>query len=89
MKASFKIMTKKSRLALIAATAVVGVASPAFAQSYSFPTYAYTHPGAGLGSAAHAPDRKAGLYNAAPIANIQWAVDPNAWGSTTGRQNSR
>jgi len=33
MKNSFKIMTRKSGLALIAAIAVLGVASPAFAQS--------------------------------------------------------
>jgi hypothetical protein len=32
-----------SKLAVIAAVAALGIASPAFAQSYSFPTYAYQH----------------------------------------------
>jgi len=89
MKESFKFTTKKSGLALIAAIAVLGIASPAFAQSYSFPTYAYTHPATGLGSSAHAPARNAHLYNAAPAANTPWATDPNTWGSAAARGNSK
>jgi hypothetical protein len=88
MKDSFKIMTKNSGLALIAAIAAFGVGSPALAQSYSFPTYAYTHSGAGLGSAAYTPAPKAQLYNAATPANTPLAVDPNAWGSAAVRGNS-
>jgi len=80
MKHSFKIITKKSGLALAAAIAVFSVGSPAFAQSYTFPTYAYLHSGTTL---------RAGLYDAAAVTNTPKAVDPNAWGSTTGRQNSR
>lgn len=88
MKESFKIMIKKSSLALIAAIAVLGVASPTFAQSYSFPTYAYLHSGAGLGSAGHAPAQKASLYDAAASANAPSTVDPNAWGAAAARGNS-
>jgi hypothetical protein len=84
MRDSFKIVTKKSGLALVAAIAVFGVASPAFAQSYSFPTYTYLHPAAAPGSA---PARRAGLYNAA--ANTPSAVDPNAWVSSAARGISR
>jgi hypothetical protein len=40
-----------SKLAMIAAFAALGIASPAFAQSYSFPTYAYQHPLQGEASA--------------------------------------
>ena len=69
MKQSFKIWTKKSGLAIIAAISGFTVASPASAQSYSFPTYAYLHSRAGVSSSGHALTRSAGLYNAAPAAN--------------------
>lgn len=87
MKATLKIMTGKSRLALIAAIAVFGVASPAFAQSYSFPTYAYLHSTAAPGSA-YAPAQKAGLYDATAAANTPLAVNPNARESSAARGNS-
>jgi len=40
-------MTNKLKIVLIATIAVAGIASPALAQSYSFPTYAYLHPETG------------------------------------------
>jgi hypothetical protein len=43
-----------SKLSMIAAVVALGIASPAFAQSYSFPTYAYQHP---LQGEANAPQR--------------------------------
>ncbi len=84
MNESFKTMTKKSGLALIAVIAVFGVASPALAQSYSFPTYTYLHAATGPASA-----QKAGLYNVIAPANTPSAVDPNAWGSSAARGISR
>jgi len=86
MKESIKITSKKPRLALVAMIAVFGAASPALAQSYSFPTYAYTHSGAGSGSAGHAPTQRGHLYDAA--AKTPPAADTNAWGSAAARGNS-
>jgi len=88
MKRSFKIITEKSGLAVIAAIAALGVASPASAQSYSFPTYAYMHPATGLGSSAHAPALDAHLYDAASRTNTPWTADPNTWGSAAARGSS-
>jgi hypothetical protein len=84
MNESFKTITKKSGLALIAAFAAFGGASPALAQSYSFPTYAYLRSATGP-----APARKVGLYNAIAPANTPWAADANAWGSSAARGISR
>jgi hypothetical protein len=52
-----------SKLAMIAAVAALGIASPAFAQSYSFPTCAYQHP---LQGEASAPQRDA-VYNSVVV----------------------
>jgi hypothetical protein len=87
MNGSFK--SRKSALALIAAIAGFCAASPAFAQSYSFPTHAYLHSGAGLGSPAYSPAQKAGLYDVTTPASTPWAVDPNAGGSSAARGVSR
>ena len=89
MKQSFKIGTKKSGLAIIAAISSFAVASPASAQSYSFPTHAYLHSGARVGSSGHALTRSAGLFNAAPAANTPSAIDPNAVVSSAARGSSR
>jgi hypothetical protein len=78
-----KTMTNAVKIALIAATAAAGIATPALAQgSYSFPTYAYTHPNTGSVEQLPAPRR---LYNSAVIPNSPSAVD-SEW-STTGRGN--
>jgi hypothetical protein len=37
-------MRKQLEFALIAAAVVMGIVSPALAQSFSFPTYDYLHP---------------------------------------------
>jgi|HubBroStandDraft_2_1064218.scaffolds.fasta_scaffold1014468_1 hypothetical protein len=59
-----------SKLAMIAAVAALGIAPPAFAQSYSFPTYAYQHPLEGEASAplrGKTDARRDSVYNSAVV----------------------
>lgn len=81
-------MTNKLKIALIATIAVAGIASPALAQSYSFPTYAYLHPETGnaqqLRVVFGAPH---GLYNSVMIPKASSAFNSNQ-SSAAGRGNS-
>jgi hypothetical protein len=69
-------MRNQFKFALVAATMAMGIASPALAQSYSFPTYAYLHPQTvqpDYGTAL-----RGGLYNYIPAQGEQATTWPSA-----------
>lgn len=82
-------MVMRSKLALLAALATLGIASPALTQSYSFPTYAYQHGTDNPGGVQNAQPGHRGLYNSTVVPPLATAptYDSPEW-STTGRQNA-
>jgi hypothetical protein len=79
-----------SRLGAIAAVAAAGIVSPSFAQSYSFPTYAYQHP---LPGEASIPQngkivaRRGPFYNSTVVTGAPSTSNFPEW-SAVGRGNS-
>lgn len=74
-------MRNQLKLALVVAVMGMGLASPALAQSYSFPTYAYLHPQTVPSN--YEAARAGALYNYAPVQGEQ-----AAWPSAAAMGNS-
>ncbi|HUD87879.1 MAG TPA: hypothetical protein VMR17_15660 [Xanthobacteraceae bacterium] len=84
-------MSTRSTLALAAALASLSLATPAFAQSYAFPTYAYLHPQANSDAnvAGKVAVGQRQLYNSTvvpevptPAQSTEW---PTEWPTTSWR----
>jgi hypothetical protein len=75
------IMSNQLKFVLIAAATAMGMVSPALAQSFSFPTYAYLHPQ--TNSHNYGTAHAGRLYN-----NVSGQDEQAAWPSAAAMGNS-
>ena len=86
-------MTNRSSLALIAAVAAAGIASPAFAQTASVPEVMAAYPFGALTPPWYGPNDARGSVSTAPVAQIQpkqgplynYVAGPSTGGTTLFR----